>query len=384
MIKRGLELKPALDHTEQPLSILNQNNPYYVECDHYLNKSEWKILETAEFVLNCFFVQMKRMEGEKYVTASWVPIQIAEIHTGMWENYHAGENPQEVRIMCKKMLKDFEPRWYANRRGEDGHQGNFNIWNEELVRGKYNRQYGIHPVFIYAMCLDPRFKHLQTTFTGVQEEEKEPIWKKILALMVEHKISTITQGSGNDDEGDNNNNDEDGDKESAEESIEGSSATTVVDPFFALANLAAAEHNEKSNSVEMPPNLINQQCELELKQYRESKCLNLSVTATSKAFNNPLDWWKKHEKSFPTLAGLARKYLAIEATSAASERVFSKAQRITTADRNRLDPDLIGKLLYISTNLEYYEDYITESHYDEVLNQYNTADDDHDAENGDN
>ena len=91
-------------------------------------------MEAAEFVLNCFFVQMKRMEGEKYVTASWVPIQIAEIHTrltkGTWGPI---SNPEEVRIMCKKMLKDFEPRWYANRRGEDGHQGNFNIWNEELV-----------------------------------------------------------------------------------------------------------------------------------------------------------------------------------------------------------------------------------------------------------
>ena len=40
---------------------------------------------------------------------------------------------------------------------------------------------------------------------------------------------------------------------------------------------------------------------------------------------DPLAWWKMHDGQFPTIAKLARKYLAIPASSATSERVFLRA-----------------------------------------------------------
>ena len=49
---------------------------------------------------------------------------------------------------------------------------------------------------------------------------------------------------------------------------------------------------------------VRQQCELELKKYITSKT------------------------KYPCLASLAQKYLSIQATSAPSERIFSKASRI--------------------------------------------------------
>jgi hypothetical protein len=45
-------------------------------------------------------------------------------------------------------------------------------------------------------------------------------------------------------------------------------------------------------------------------------------------FADPLAWWKGNERKFPILAKLARMYLAIQATSAPSERIFSVASRI--------------------------------------------------------
>ena len=52
--------------------------------------------------------------------------------------------------MSTIMLKDFEKRWGVG--GEP-------VFNEIVVRGFMNRQLGVHPCFVIAMCLDPRFKH---------------------------------------------------------------------------------------------------------------------------------------------------------------------------------------------------------------------------------
>jgi zinc finger BED domain-containing protein 1 (E3 SUMO-protein ligase ZBED1) len=38
-----------------------------------------------------------------------------------------------------------------------------------------------------------------------------------------------------------------------------------------------------------------------------------------------LEWWRNNEERFPTIAQLARQVLPIQASSAASERVFSVA-----------------------------------------------------------
>ena len=52
--------------------------------------------------------------------------------------------------------------------------------------------------------------------------------------------------------------------------------------------------------------------------------------------NNPLKRWKKNQCLFPTLAKLAKCYLAVQATSAPSERVFSQASLLITTKRTRL------------------------------------------------
>jgi hypothetical protein len=65
-------------------------------------------------------------------------------------------------------------------------------------------------------------------------------------------------------------------------------------------------------------------------------------------------WWKGNERKFPILAKLARMYLAIQATSAPSERIFSVASRIIKYDRARLEPDVAGNILFIQTNGNWY------------------------------
>ena len=63
-----------------------------------------------------------------------------------------------------------------------------------------------------------------------------------------------------------------------------------------------------------------------------------------------LDWWRDHGAMFPVLSKMARRYLAIPASSAASERAWSAFGDIYTKKRNRLHPQTLCKLLLIKHN----------------------------------
>lgn len=65
---------------------------------------------------------------------------------------------------------------------------------------------------------------------------------------------------------------------------------------------------------------------------------------------DPFQWWRQHEGQFPTIALLAKKYMAIPASSAPSERVFSLAKNILTRRRYRLDPQRLERLVFLNHN----------------------------------
>lgn len=67
---------------------------------------------------------------------------------------------------------------------------------------------------------------------------------------------------------------------------------------------------------------------------------------------DPLQWWKKNELRFKSLSSAARKYLAIPATSAPSERVFSIAGNICNRRRASLSPDHLDSLVFLNANAE--------------------------------
>ncbi len=65
----------------------------------------------------------------------------------------------------------------------------------------------------------------------------------------------------------------------------------------------------------------------------------------------PLQWWKAEENRYPILATLARKYLCIPASSAASERLFSASGLVVTPRRAALKPHKVNMLGFLSRNL---------------------------------
>lgn len=56
---------------------------------------------------------------------------------------------------------------------------------------------------------------------------------------------------------------------------------------------------------------------------------------------NPITWWNDAAEEYPTLHRYALDTLAIPATSAECERIFSSAKKLVTPERNRLSDDII-------------------------------------------
>ena len=64
----------------------------------------------------------------------------------------------------------------------------------------------------------------------------------------------------------------------------------------------------------------------------------------------PLQWWKNHCSALPRLAALAKKFLIIPASSAPSERVFSKLNIVINKKRARLSTERAEHLVFIKHN----------------------------------
>ena len=65
---------------------------------------------------------------------------------------------------------------------------------------------------------------------------------------------------------------------------------------------------------------------------------------------DPLSWWRGNARHFPHLAILARRYLAIPATSTASERVFSVAGIVVDKRWCALTVEMIDALVFLHKN----------------------------------
>lgn len=75
-------------------------------------------------------------------------------------------------------------------------------------------------------------------------------------------------------------------------------------------------------------------------------------SAGSKFDFDVLNWWHTKEKKYPLLSSLAKLYLAIPATSAPSERLFSGATNTVTDKRSRIAPETLHGVLFLRSNCD--------------------------------
>ena len=68
---------------------------------------------------------------------------------------------------------------------------------------------------------------------------------------------------------------------------------------------------------------------------------------------DPLTWWRERAPTYPIISRLAKKYLAIPASSVPSERIFSLAGNIVTKKRANLKPENVDRLIFLHKNFHY-------------------------------
>lgn len=291
-----------------------------------LTPVDWDNIQGIQEVLKPFKSAQLFLEGEHYVTASCVAESIKKI-TGKLVSLSSAPHETASKRLAINLKEDFVKRWKA---------GDEAAFTGTVERGDLNRQVGIHPVLLIATFLDPRFKSL---FSISHEPSKKAIEDKVLELMknlhgpeaAASEVATAAEAPADPEE------DEDSDDD---------------DIFWSL-NAEATAAQEGMEGVELLT--VEAICANELKRYKMAQGVEPLNRATKK-LNDPLPWWKKNAPIFPTLAKLARKYLAVQATSAPSERVFSVASRLISSKRARLGSEMAGKILFVSENWKSFEE----------------------------
>ena len=106
------------------------------------------------------------------------------------------------------------------------------------------------------------------------------------------------------------------------------------------SNFSICTHIEKCTTVSLVSHasLVTQ----EVQRYKEHACSH-----PIEMVGNPLGWWQQHGHHFPTLSRLARRFLAISATSCPVERLFSVAGQVDGARRKSLSPDTMTLLVFL-------------------------------------
>jgi hypothetical protein len=111
------------------------------------------------------------------------------------------------------------------------------------------------------------------------------------------------------------------------------------------------EHNNNNiddNSNDFREDVVNR-ADAELLLYKREQHLLLQKDDGS--YSNPLDSRRLKQQQYPLMATIATRVLAIPATCAPSERVFSTAGITIAKERSRLDPHIAGELIFLHNAL---------------------------------
>lgn len=307
------------------------------------------MLHQIEIVLERMSYFQRILEGDKYVTASLVPIAVYMIRQSYSEAIDREHTDPAVKKLAETLRDDFDERYVPACKDT----GKVKYYPEDET-GKYNRYLGVHQYYFFAAMLDPRTAPMLRDMI-MTEADYESLKNDVVTAMVEKaKFTNRNKATARV-------------AHPAPETVDLTSNETEQPVVTFASQVKRAKkmdqmfgdlRTKRTTSSQQPvhdDNEIRKICEAELAQYlldveEYNVCL---LRDADDNFTCPLKWWKVNFGKYPFVANAARKYLPITATSAPSERVWSRAARILTLKRARLNEDLVERMMVIKENVRF-------------------------------
>eukprot|EP00904_Undaria_pinnatifida_P011858 jgi/Undpi1/7802/HiC_scaffold_23.g10275.m1 len=289
--------------------------------------------------------------GRKYVTSSLVVPFIYDLRNSLEDaiedlndlppSSDADVSTAKAAVMpCINALRDdFIKRW--------GDGSDILIYTE----GPRRKPCGFKPVQLLATALDPRTKILY----GVAKDKKADVWKLVqeeaVKIALESRNAETAQRASS--------------QQGPEAAAGPASRTTSAGAqdssstrrrrggggFMAAAQaVGAARTQQLDEGTDISTtSLIKNSVRVELTAFKASTGIKMyeEDKEGTRVYLDPLDWWRVRCTDYPHLANLARRVLAIPATQAESERLFSCAGNIVTKNRNNLAPTTVELLVLL-------------------------------------
>ena len=337
MITRLLELKPFI---VEIFGLVNDRS------NMKLTAEDWIVLEQLKSLLKPFKQAQELLEGHKYVTVSLIPFLVGMVSENCAAMAETALVSDDVAACARAMENDIYRRF-----GDVLDQ-----FRGEVVRGAGNRQEGIHPAVWIAYALDPRFHEVLPDLND--DDQKALLRATIKKLMIAEMRSMENSHNSHPEEA------PESPMRFAQQIEEPSS------PNFILRRHEAQKVIRRQSRVSQPIRTSHEErAQFELSNFIAEQGIELhdieiikdsngnpvqdgkGRQKTKLIYNDPLEWWKERRGKFPIIWRLARKYLAIPATSASSERIFSRMSNIIDPTRTRLSPERASALLRIHDNL---------------------------------
>lgn len=315
------DMANTLRINQEALLLYDVRNPKAAQGfkDNRYSLEDWQVNNHAVALLAPLAKASKFLEGKKYPTSNLVLPTIYGIILHLeprspiklpWNNEILRPSDLRPEVQAARMLlhEDMVKRWKTDM-------------PEERLR-----------FYSTATLLDPRHKALQ--FPGSTSEFRATARDWLVSEFESLWIAKAAEG---------------GDEHSGEgftvrakkthAQYEGASFLDFLDQLSHLRQEAAtaedcAENEESEEEVQLEKSEVERY--LELPQVSKSADL--------------LQWWAKHESSFPQLSKMAQQYLGCPATSASAERLFSIAGRVFDDLRQGMGEDMLEELMWARIN----------------------------------
>lgn len=347
MVERALHLRKAFEKMEFDGN-LRASDDKVDAPSRLLTPKEWSMMECLQDLLKPFKTAQQTLEGVSYVTSSLVHCTIDCLMGSLLEFDFDEEDQVDQNL--KTSVKECAQLMGEHLLSQWG-DPQFPWNNGNVKRGFKQRQVGIHPNFILAMALDPRFKSL----ISIHPSQHESIKNHLVGEMVKARKQTYN----------------------IKQMEETKAPVVVVQPSTAVASttkrrrnmgpdrssegmfakyakmhrVTAPQINAAGNEVpgfNVPEVTLDSRQELE--RYFSSTGIDMVKEDNPSELEDPLPWWAVKKALFPNVWILAKFYLGIPATSANSERCFSFSNRLLSAHRTQMNARVAEDTFFVHRN----------------------------------